>query len=161
MAAKKKTTRKKADKKVVRKAVRNPRRKAASKPRLETEENGRDTKGRFAPGNKGGPGRPSGTVDLRAALDKAKGINVVADSVEVYKALRKAALAGDVAAMREFFLRIVGAVRQEIDMKADTTVAHVDFGQQARSDVLAMIKNPDARAGVLDLLQERTGATTQ
>ena len=69
--------------------------------------NGRDTHGRFAKGNPGGPGPafPRRVAELRAAILDAV---TPADVVDVIRALVKAAKSGDVAAARVFLDRIFG-----------------------------------------------------
>jgi len=68
---------------------------------------GRDTAGRFAPGNPGGPGRPGNTkvAELRTALLS----EVTAEDVAaVVRALVDKAKSGDVAAARLLLPYIVG-----------------------------------------------------
>jgi hypothetical protein len=69
--------------------------------------NGRTSGGRFAPGNRGGPGNPHAkrVARLRSALFKAV---TPADLRDVVAALLGAAKGGDVAAARELFQRCLG-----------------------------------------------------
>jgi len=69
--------------------------------------NGRDRRGRFAPGNDGGPGNPHAAkvAALRSALLGAVSEDDVA---AVVAALIDKAKAGDVAAVRELFSRTLG-----------------------------------------------------
>lgn len=70
-------------------------------------DNGRDNRGRFAPGNRAGRGNPYArqAARLRAALLKA----ITAKDVEtVVSSLIKEAKAGDVQAIREVLDRAVG-----------------------------------------------------
>ncbi len=69
--------------------------------------NGRDGRGRFAQGNAGGPGNPhAGKVaKLRSALLAA----ITEDDVrEIVERLVRLAKEGDLAAIRELFLRTIG-----------------------------------------------------
>jgi hypothetical protein len=69
--------------------------------------NGRDTAGRFADGNAGGPGNPGErpTSRIRAAMMKAV---TDADIEEIVRKLVSMAKWGDVAATRELFDRLLG-----------------------------------------------------
>lgn len=69
--------------------------------------NGRGNRGRFALGNKGGPGNPyaSAVGKLRAALLRAVSEK---DLAAVARALVDKAKAGDLAAIRELLDRILG-----------------------------------------------------
>ena len=69
--------------------------------------NGRRRDGRFAKGNPGGPGNPHGAkvAQLRSALLAA----VTEDDVrEIVERLVRLAKEGDLAAVRELFLRTIG-----------------------------------------------------
>ncbi len=70
-------------------------------------ENGRDDRGRFTTGNPGGPGNPHAAkvMNLRSALFRAVTEQDVRD---VLAALIAEAKAGNVAAQREFFNRVLG-----------------------------------------------------
>jgi len=80
----------------------------------EPSENGsigRDNKGRFAAGNRGGPGNPHAqrTSLLRNAMLSA----VSADDVEkIIRAIVKAAKEGDIVAAREVLDRTIGKPSQ-------------------------------------------------
>lgn len=69
--------------------------------------NGRDGRGRFAPGNAGGPGNPAGgqAERLRHALVNAVTENDIAD---IAAALIASAKTGDVQAVRELLNRVLG-----------------------------------------------------
>ena len=69
--------------------------------------NGRDGRGRFAKGNAGGPGNPHAckVAKLRSALLAA----VTEDDVrEIIERLVRLAKEGDLASIRELFLRTIG-----------------------------------------------------
>ena len=74
---------------------------------LMPSPNGRTARGRFAPGNPGGPGNPYAkrVADLRAALLESV---TEADIRAVARALVKRAKAGEVPAIRELLDRLVG-----------------------------------------------------
>jgi len=77
----------------------------------ENGANGRDNQGRFAVGNRGGPGNPHAqrTSLLRNAMLSA----VSADDVEkIIQAVVKAAKEGDIAAAREVLDRTIGKPSQ-------------------------------------------------
>ena len=78
-----------------------------SAPSTNRENGQRDTKGRFATGNKGGPGNPlAGRVaKLRSSLLAAV---TIADIRAAIRALVAKARGGDVAACRELFDRTIG-----------------------------------------------------
>lgn len=68
---------------------------------------GRDSRGRFSAGNPGGPGNPLGSkiARLRSALVSA----VTEEDIEaIAKTLITQAIAGDMAAVRELFNRLLG-----------------------------------------------------
>jgi hypothetical protein len=69
--------------------------------------NGRDGRGRFAPGNRGGPGNPQAAhvARLRSAMLEAV---TPEDMQEIIARLVTMAKAGDVAAIREVLLRTLG-----------------------------------------------------
>ncbi len=69
--------------------------------------NGRDGRGRFAPGNPGGPGNPAGgqAERLRHALVNAVTENDMAD---IAASLVSRAKAGEVQAVRELLNRVLG-----------------------------------------------------
>jgi hypothetical protein len=93
-------------------AKRKPRRKTAKKKRKSkpstTEANGKDKKsGKFLPGNKCAKGNPFAkqVAQLRAAFYEAL---TEEDLKEVAMALIKKAKKGDVAAIKELLLRVMG-----------------------------------------------------
>lgn len=69
--------------------------------------NGRSHRGRFGPGNRGGPGNPfsAQVAKLRSAL---LGAVKPADLQEVMAALLKQAKSGDVASIKELLQRLLG-----------------------------------------------------
>ncbi|MBX3404141.1 MAG: hypothetical protein KF699_12085 [Phycisphaeraceae bacterium] len=78
---------------------------------------GRDGRGRFAEGNRGGPGNPHArrTAELRAAMLGA----VSADDVrDVIRALVERARTGDTAAARELLDRTLGKAGDAADLLA-------------------------------------------
>jgi len=78
----------------------------------------RDSKGRFLPGNPGGPGNPqAGNVGKwRQALAEAVSAE---DLAEVTRKLVKAAKAGKPWAVRELLNRCLGKPSVQIDLQAD------------------------------------------
>lgn len=86
---------------------------AKSEPPKENGANGRDEKGRFVEGNRGGPGNPNAikVAKLREALLAAV---TAKDLREVVKALIREAKKGDVAAARELLDRTIGKVTNTI-----------------------------------------------
>lgn len=86
----------------------------------------RDARGRFAEGNRGGPGRPKGrgTPSLKAALLRAIEESEQPDGRDLTDALVrraiKAASEGDFRFFKEIFDRLDGPVKQEASI--DTTV---------------------------------------
>jgi len=88
---------------------------AKSEPPKENGANGRDEKGRFVEGNRGGPGNPNAikVAKLREALLAAV---TAKDLREVVKALVREAKKGDVAAARELFDRVLGKVTTSVEV---------------------------------------------
>jgi len=92
-----------------------------------TDEEGRDERGRFAPGNPGGPGRPKGSkgFSIKAALDRAIEESFREDDGRsILDALArtaiKAAAEGDFRFWKELIDRLDGPVKQQIEQ--DQTV---------------------------------------
>ena len=86
--------------------------------RAEGSADTRDAKGRFLPGNPGGPGNPQArnVATWRGAL----AASVSADDVaEVTRKLLEAARAGQPWAVKEFFDRCLGKPHVQIDLAAD------------------------------------------
>lgn len=82
-----------------------------------TEHDGRDAGGKFAKGNPGGPGNPhvKRVAELRASWFRC----VKTEDLEaVYLALLSEAKSGNVAAMREYLLRCLGAP-EAVDLAED------------------------------------------
>jgi hypothetical protein len=77
--------------------------------------NGRDTAGRFLPGNTYGGGNPhaAAVAKLRAAALAAV---TTEDIHAIFRKLVDLALAGDVAAAREVLARTLGPVQQSLDV---------------------------------------------
>jgi len=100
--------------------------------------NGRDSAGKFLPGNGGGPGNPhAGRVaKLRSALMKAVSEKDVRD---VAKALVTAAKDGDVQAAKLLFDRVIGKF-------ADDSPAEVEAGRNRVLDLLQNRGPSDAAA---------------
>lgn len=89
---------------------------------MSADSNGdylRDSNGRFAPGNKGGPGNPlvRKMASMRMAQSAAASID---DMFAVMLALTERAKKGDVAAIKEFLDRHVGKpVEADLQAKVD------------------------------------------
>ena len=83
--------------------------------RIQNVAIGRTPTGRFAVGNRGGPGNPfiRRVTKLRSALLKAV---TTEDIAEVVQMLIDKAKAGDVAAARELLDRTIGKARQPVDV---------------------------------------------
>lgn len=80
--------------------------------------NGRDTKGRFAAGNSGGPGNPHAR---QVARIRSQLLSMVSedDLREVLQALIQRARTGDVAAVHELLNRLVGKPATAIDPRQE------------------------------------------
>ena len=89
--------------------------------------NGRTARGRFAPGNPGGPGNPYAkrVADLRAALLESV---TEADIRAVARALVKRAKAGEVPAIRELLDRLVGKREDAVPEMAGPPIIKVVTG---------------------------------
>ena len=76
-------------------------------PSANGPNGGRDANGRFAPGNKGGPGNPEAArvARIRSALLRAANLK---DVRAIIKSLIEQAKGGDVAAAKLLFDRILG-----------------------------------------------------
>jgi hypothetical protein len=120
--------------------------------------NGRDSGGRFAKGNAGGPGNPHArrVARLRSALLRAV---TPADLKAVLAALVKKAKRGDVAAARELLDRLFGkGTAPVVPLGADETAVRVEFdpdfygnAERIRAGIEEQLKHPD----YLDWLRER------
>ena len=99
----------------------------------------RDSKGRFLPGNPGGPGNPQArnVATWRGAL----AASVSADDVaEVTRKLLEAARAGEPWAVKEFFDRCLGKPHVQIDLTADVdTVRQYSERERAEAKRIARI----------------------
>ena len=87
----------------------------------KTEPNGRDDKGRFAPGNPGGPGRPRRIDLISAAKDYARKHKVDLDEALATATITmlEKAKEGDVNAYKAVADRLAGPVKQELDHTTD------------------------------------------
>ncbi|MEO8494174.1 MAG: DUF5681 domain-containing protein [Planctomycetota bacterium] len=104
--------------------------------------NGRDARGRFAPGNSGGPGNPQAkkTAALRMAMLTCVTIK---DLRDIVKALVRKAKAGDVAAAREVLDRTIGR---------PVTSLEIGQGVDSQSGVIPILELEVADAEDLDRL---------
>jgi hypothetical protein len=82
------------------------------------ESNGRTASGKFAPGNKGGPGNPHAkrVAEIRGQLLEAA---TPARMKKVINALLTQAESGDMAAIKEVFDRLIGKPTQPIEGVGD------------------------------------------
>ena len=93
----------------------------------KTAGNGRDEKGRWTPGNHGGPGRPRRFDFMKTARDQAKanGTDLAEEIWNILSAMIDAAKDGDVKAAALVFDRLCGAVDRgpliEIDARTGST----------------------------------------
>lgn len=94
----------------------------------------RDEAGRFAKGNRGGPGRPRGSkgFSIKAALDRAIEESIrEEDGRSILDALArtaiKAAADGDFRFWKELIDRYDGAIRQQIDQDQTVRIERVRF----------------------------------
>ena len=98
--------------------------------------NGRDSKGRFAPGNAGGPGNPRAVQ--REAWIKALTKAVTPEDIgKVVKVLVKAALAGEKWAIPELLNRTVGKPTEHVAVEGDQSyqivIRHGDEPSNSRN----------------------------
>lgn len=102
----------------------------------QEDEYKRDERGWFAPGTKGGPGRPKGKkgFSIKTALEKAIAKTETEDGRSVLDALAvtalKAAQQGDFRFWKELIDRFDGPIRQQIEQ--DQTVWIERVSRQAR-----------------------------
>ncbi len=110
-------------------------------------EGDRNDKGQFVKGWPGGPGRKPGIkVSFRtAARQRAKDMDIDLDKEIGTLALLliKQAKEGDVQAAKFVVERLCGLLKQEIEMKSESTVYLPD---QARADLREMAKDKDLQA---------------
>ena len=129
----------------------------SSEDQQDKGTNGRDPKsGKFVKGWKGGPGRPSGHVDLLAVCRRrAAEEDVDLDELvwATAKAMFKKAMGGDTQAARIVLDRFVGPVRQELDVNGVQTI---EIADQARKDFAELAKRSGYQAAVLDELERRS-----
>lgn len=109
----------------------------------------RDSKGRFLPGNPGGPGNPQArnVATWRKALADA----VSADDVtQVTQRLVEAAKAGEPWAVRELLDRLMGKPHVQIELQADTDyIREYDERLAVEASRLARLLLEDAGAAGL------------
>jgi hypothetical protein len=115
--------------------------------RTNAAENGRDARGRFAPGNVGGPGNPFArrVAQLRTVLLEAvsdEDLRIVAEQLVV-----KAKM-GDLAATKLLFQYVVGKPAATVDPDA------LDVEE------IELYKRAPAHGEVTDILRGRVGAET-
>ena len=83
--------------------------------------NGRDSKGRFAPGNSGGPGNPAGkyVYELKRTILELMTADGCARMHRVWEAMATKAEAGDTAAARLVAEYSIGRPAMDINLTAD------------------------------------------
>jgi hypothetical protein len=106
-----------------------------SPPPSPNGANGRAANGRFAPGNKGGPGNPLAkkVAELRSALLASVSPRDVQDIV---RRIKREAKNGDIAAARELLDRVLGKAVQAIQVDAAGSAAD-DVNADTPGDVFA------------------------
>jgi hypothetical protein len=106
----------------------------------------RNGKGQFAPGNPGGPGRPTKLVegDYRDAVREAV---TVADLCAVLKSLTGKAKRGDVQAAKLLLSYTVGLPTQHIEQSVTRRP-----GEVGMAEMLALAQNPELYGNVEPLL---------
>jgi hypothetical protein len=111
------------------------------------ETNGRDAMtGKFAPGNKGGPG--NGMARRMHAMRKVFADCVTEDDVkDAYAELMKAVRAGDMTAIREFFDRTLGKASQAVEISGPDG-SSLDLTTVVSVIMLALGDDQDARGRV-------------
>ena len=91
--------------------------------------NGRDSRGRFARGNAGGPGNPNGrkVAELRSAL-----LNAVSrrDVAEIVRKIKQQAKKGDISAARELLDRVLGKASQGVQLELQQPEAEEETERQ-------------------------------
>jgi hypothetical protein len=99
----------------------------------------RDKRGRFLPGNPGGPGHPHARKPWKIALETA------VTPEEITTALRKlyeVAMTGDVAAIRELFDRVIGKPTK-LNEAANATPMGLDLDGTAADAVRSVFQSMD------------------
>jgi len=104
------------------------------------EDYARDGRGRFAEGNRGGPGRPKGSTgpSLKAALLRAIEESMRDDGRDVLDVLARRivreAAEGDFRFVKEIWDRLDGPVRQEQTIDQTVVVERVSRRRDAEED---------------------------
>jgi len=101
---------------------------------------GRDERGRFSPGWRGGPGNPLGKrmEELKQAVLESTTPEQVG---AVMGKLHEMAMAGDVAASEVWLDRVLGRARQSIELQPTSQIS-VD-GQRALAVVKRLLAGPE------------------
>jgi len=106
-----------------------------------SEIEGRDDRGRFSPGNAGGPGRPKGSkgFSIKAALDRAIEESFREDDGRsILDALArtaiKAAAEGDFRFWKELIDRLDGPIKQQIEQDQTVWIERVSRQAKEQSD---------------------------
>ncbi len=118
----------------------------------------RDANGKFLPGASGNPAGRGHRLDFRSMFEAYLARAHPEQTTEfvfgeVIEDLRAGSHAGDVQASKELLNRIVGAVRQSIEVQ---TVAAVFISDQARESLHELISDPAIQAGMRAELRRRT-----
>jgi hypothetical protein len=102
---------------------------------LPTDDSGRDKKGRFGKGNRAGQGNPKHRKiqKLKSALLDAVS---AADIKSVVKQLVKSAKDGDVQAAKLLFDRVIGPIKEKIDLSG--VIEHEHSGEIVVVQIPAM-----------------------
>ncbi len=91
-------------------------RKKTDSPDRKKRSPQRDARGRFATGNKGGPGRPKGSASVTTNLRQIMESRADYSGAKVAEAALRLAIDGDMRAIEYITDRVDGKVTQRVDM---------------------------------------------
>ncbi len=105
---------------------------------MQPSQNGRNGRGQFAAGNKGGPGNPHArrVHRLRAALLRAA---TPADFEQIARSLIEKAKTGDIPAIKELFDRTIGKPSQCVEVTANNVPRAFD-PSMSREELMRLLE---------------------
>ena len=115
---------------------------------------GRDNKGRFAPGNRIGKGNPLGgrVQKLRVMLHEAL---TDTDFQEICEKLIEMAKGGDLVAIRELFDRLLGKSSSEVLLRTAVEEKQNEILNTIVDILIANVKDHETSSAIGEALQER------
>ncbi|MBK8099854.1 MAG: hypothetical protein IPK26_22360 [Planctomycetes bacterium] len=133
-------------------------------PPIQTAENGRDTAGRFAKGNSGGPGRPRRPDLFTVVADRAaaEGVDLDVELWQVCQSLIAQAKGGNVQAARLLFSHMCGdpVSKSDVSLTVETGVpmSDVERAQHIRAIFASAAARLESEGKVKEAARMRAAA---